>query len=280
MKKAFFIWIFSTLRLIASVYEYNFAPSFLHVNEEQPIVVCIPSYNNEKYCIDCLESVFSQNYQNFRVIYIDDASTDNTYDLVEEYIYSHGLEDKIILIQNEINKSMLPNHYLMAHLCEDHEIIVSLDGDDRFYHPNVLSRINSAYFDSEVWVTYGQFIEEGEVYPHKPYPLFKTKIQPHVIRKIPFMFMQPRTYYAGLFKQIPKEHFMVRGSFFQCSGDVAIMTFLIDLAREHTYFIPEILYVYNTANPINDHKKDRMWQLGIEKIIKQKPPLDPALSPY
>lgn len=275
-----FIFVLLNLCLGASPYEYNIAPNFTKSGSEKPLVVCIPSYNNEKYCEACLESVFSQNYQNYRVIYIDDASTDNTFNLVEEYILRNDLSDKVTLIRNEKNKSMLPNHYLMAHLCEDHEIIVSLDGDDRFYHPNVLKRINAAYFDSDVWVTYGQFIEDGEIYPHKPYPLFKTKLQPHVIRKIPFMFMQPRTYYAGLFKQIPKHHFLINGDFFRCSGDVAIMIFLIDLAREHTYFIPEILYVYNTANPINDHKKDRMWQLGIEKAIKRKPPLDRVEYPY
>jgi len=41
---------------------------------EKSMVVIIPSYNNESYCEKNLTSVFSQQYENYRVIYIDDCS--------------------------------------------------------------------------------------------------------------------------------------------------------------------------------------------------------------
>ena len=53
---------------------------------EKPIVVVIPSYNNERWVENNLTSVFKQNYQNYRVIYVDDCSTDNTYKHVMELI--------------------------------------------------------------------------------------------------------------------------------------------------------------------------------------------------
>ncbi|MCH9621156.1 MAG: hypothetical protein S4CHLAM20_05720 [Chlamydiia bacterium] len=266
--------------LFCNLFEYNIAHNFNEADYERPIVVCIPSYNNEDVCIACLDSVFSQKYSNFRVIYVNDASIDDTSNLIEDYIWKNNLSDKIVIINNLKNKGMLSNHILMANLCEDNEIIVSLDGDDKFSSEYSLARINSAYMDSDVWVTYGQFKEEGETYPHKARPFIKYKLHPRIIRKMPFMFMQPRTYYAGLFKQIPKSYFQINNSYYPTAGDVAIMTYLIDLAREHTFFIPEVIYTYNTKNPINDHKVDRELQLEYEKIIKRRKPLEHAEAPF
>src|SRR5437868_2077214 len=42
---------------------------------QKPIVVIIPSYNNVQWCVKNIESVLTQNYSNYRVIYIDDCST-------------------------------------------------------------------------------------------------------------------------------------------------------------------------------------------------------------
>jgi len=279
MRKMIWVCLFYA-GFFANLFELNIAPNFDKIDYERPIVVCIPSYKNQAHCIACLESVFSQNYSNFRVIYIDDASPDRTYELVKNYIYENNLSDKIHVIHNDINRKMLPNHYLMGHLCEDNEIIVSLDGDDKFYHENALKRINAAYMDPDVWVTYGQFKEEGAYVPHKPRPLMKYKLHPQIIRKLPFMFMQPRTYYAGLFKQIPREYFLNHLEFYETAGDVAIMTFLIDLAREHTYFIPEEIYSYNNDTAYNEYRFERDHQLNTEKLILTTKPLPKAEAPY
>ena len=59
-----------------------------------PLAVVIPSYNNAQWYKLTLDSIFSQKYENFRVVYIDDASPDGTGDLVEQYIHEHGLEHK------------------------------------------------------------------------------------------------------------------------------------------------------------------------------------------
>src|ERR1700733_7929082 len=60
------------------------------VKEHKPIVVVIPSYNNPPYCERNLRSVLDQKYDNFRVIYIDDCSADNTYASVQQLVESSG----------------------------------------------------------------------------------------------------------------------------------------------------------------------------------------------
>ncbi len=49
-------------------------------------VIMILSYNNERWCQENIKSACEQRYNNFRVIYVDDCSSDNTGRLVRSYI--------------------------------------------------------------------------------------------------------------------------------------------------------------------------------------------------
>ena len=49
-----------------------------------PVTVLIPSYNPGKYLADALDSVFRQSCQDWELILVDDASVDNSLELVEE----------------------------------------------------------------------------------------------------------------------------------------------------------------------------------------------------
>ena len=53
--------------------------------------------------------------------------------------------------------------------------------------------------------------------------------------------------------------------------DIALMTPLLEMARERHAFITEILYVYNTSNPISDHNVDRALQLQLHTHIQGLP---------
>lgn len=48
--------------------------------------ICIPSYNREYTLKRCLDSLVSQSYKDFEVIFVDDGSTDNTDSVVQDYI--------------------------------------------------------------------------------------------------------------------------------------------------------------------------------------------------
>lgn len=49
------------------------------------ISVIVPAYNVEKYISRCLDSILNQTYKNLEIIVIDDGSTDNTSDVIEQY---------------------------------------------------------------------------------------------------------------------------------------------------------------------------------------------------
>ena len=49
------------------------------------ISLIIPIYNGSKYIIRCLESIKNQTYQEFEIILINDGSTDNSLQLIQNY---------------------------------------------------------------------------------------------------------------------------------------------------------------------------------------------------
>lgn len=49
------------------------------------VSIIIPNYNGEKFLGSCLESISKQSFKKFEVIIIDNASTDNSIDIIEKY---------------------------------------------------------------------------------------------------------------------------------------------------------------------------------------------------
>lgn len=241
-----------------------------NMRAEQEIVVVIPSYRNQAWYERNLASVFSQDYTNYRVIYIDDCSDDGTAHLVAAYVRAYGKQDKVRLIKNTVRKGALNNIVEAIASMPDHAIVVMLDGDDWLKHSGVFSKLNETYADRSVWLTYGQF----ELYPGgvvgkcRPYP-------PHVIERNAFRSYEwiashLRTCRAWLFKKIRQEDFMLRGAYFQMTWDQALMFPMLEMAGIHARCIEEVLYVYNIANPINDQNVDPIGQCAIERIIRAK----------
>ena len=49
------------------------------------VSVIVPNYNHAPYLRQRLDSIFNQTYQDFEVIILDDCSTDNSKEIIEEY---------------------------------------------------------------------------------------------------------------------------------------------------------------------------------------------------
>lgn len=239
-------------------------------NVEKLFVIVIPSYNNSNWYKKNLDSVLSQNYKNYRIIYIDDNSDDQTYALVKKYVQKKKIKN-ITLIKNEKRIGALGNHYNAIQICKDNEIIVSLDGDDWFANNYVLSYLNDVYQDQNIWMTYGQFINwpTNKIGWCKKYP--QETINKNAFREYGFFAAQPRTYYAWLAKKIEiKDLLDENKNFYFVAGDTALMFPLLEMSANHTKFITNILYVRNVENPINDFKVNKNQQIKLTKLIRDK----------
>lgn len=223
-----------------------------------------------------LDSVFMQNYTNFRVIYLDDNSQDNTAAVVEQYIYKNKLQDKIIFLKSSIRHRKLHNIYNAFHSCADHEIIVQLDGDDWFAHKDVLQKLNSIFHNPNVWFSYGQY----QFYPGKKQG--HCREIPHDIkikagfRKFNWVTSHVKAFYGWLIKSVKLQDLIAEnikgweGKFYPAANDCATVFPMLDMAREKINFASDIMYIYNVSNRLCGHKIDgsiqKMSELEIRKL--------------
>lgn len=247
-----------------------YRPNLLN-NAKKSFVIVIPSYNNEKWCQKNIESALSQNYDQFRIIFTDDCSTDNTYARTYEVVKKSGRANKCTLFQNKQRFGALSNLYNMIHSCDDEEIVLTLDGDDWFPDENVLTKLNDIYANEDVWLTYGQY----QNYPDE-YPGIAQQIPNHIIKENNFRnhtwcASHLRTFYAWLFKNITKEDFYYQGEFMSMAWDMTIMFPMLEMAGTHSRFINDKLYIYNMDNPINDHKVNQKLQQTLDRYVRAMP---------
>ena len=129
----------------------NIEENYLPRKVEQKIVIISPTYNSERYINNCIESVVSQDYDNYEMIVIDDASTDNTYNIAKRWE-----SDKIKVIRNEENKGAVRNQIeSIRKYCKEDDIVMFLDGDDSFINDNEILHFYNNLYDGTTEFTYG-----------------------------------------------------------------------------------------------------------------------------
>ena len=50
------------------------------------VSIGVPVYNVAEYLPQCLDSILNQTFQDFEVILVDDGSTDNSFEICQEYV--------------------------------------------------------------------------------------------------------------------------------------------------------------------------------------------------
>jgi len=64
------------------------------------VSVIIPVYNSEKTIVQCLESVCNQTFKNIEIIIVNDGSTDNTLEKIQQFFLEKKIKHKIINQKN------------------------------------------------------------------------------------------------------------------------------------------------------------------------------------
>lgn len=241
---------------------------------EKPLVIVILTHNNEHYCAKNLRMALDQDYSNYRIILINDFSTDKTQSKIFEVLTDHPRAHLVTYIKTKQRNRGMANHIAALGLCNENEIAVHYDGDDFFPDTNVLKRINSEYQDPTTWMTWGSYINQSNQKNGFSAPL-ATKSR---IRYVPWVTSHLRSFYVWLFRKIYPNDFKYRNNFIPCCCDLAMMFPMVELAGTHAKYIPDILYIYNDTNPRNIYKTSYYQTYTIEKYLRQIRPYKPLAN--
>jgi len=234
----------------------NIEENYLPRKVEQKIVIISPTYNSERYINNCIESVVSQDYDNYEMIVIDDASTDNTYNIAKRWE-----SDKIKVIRNEENKGAVRNQIeSIRKYCKEDDIVMFLDGDDSFINDNEILHFYNNLYDGTTEFTYGSCYSMVDRIPliAQNYP--EEIKQKKEYRKYKFNWNMPythlRTFKAGLLNDIDDSNFQDENkNWYKAGGDGSIFYSLIEQADpDKVKVVSDIVYNYNDINPLNDYK--------------------------
>ena len=111
--------------------------------------------NSEKFLKENIDSIISQNYQNYEHIFVDGNSTDNTIKIIKSY-----KKKKIILIKNKNDKGLY--HAMNVGIKKAKGDIIGILNSDDLYFKNTLKIVNK-YFNNERDLDF----LFGSVYKHK-----------------------------------------------------------------------------------------------------------------
>jgi len=117
--------------------------------------IVIPTYNRASSVEDTLAGCFSQSYDNFEIVIVDDGSSDNTLEVLNK-ITDPRL---VIVAQDNAGPAAARNHGMRV---ARGEYIAFLDSDDVWY-PDFLMQAERAYQQDPDQLLYGQIIVDRGV---------------------------------------------------------------------------------------------------------------------
>ena len=97
------------------------------MNSDSPIIsVVMPVYNAEAYLQEAIESILNQTFTDFEFIIVDDASTDNSHKIIEEFSKK---DKRILILKNEKNFGIAETRTIGTKYAKGKYIAVA-DADD------------------------------------------------------------------------------------------------------------------------------------------------------
>jgi len=251
------------LNKMIKIPKYNFIPI-----KNKNFIFIIASYNNENYYKKNLDSVVNQTYKNWKIIYVDDCSSDDTNNLVNEYIKINNLKDKFMLIRNKINMKQAYSRYQCYKYCDDNDIICFLDGDDWLYDDFVLEKLNNEY-NNDIMITYGSYckFEDNILGPVIKASKYRNKVvNLGSYRKSKGWYGIPlRTGYAKIYKEMPESYMYDNdGNWMSACTDVAEFLWAIEKSFKKFKVIEYPTYVYNID--ASKRFKNSMFNLSKEQL--------------
>ena len=213
----------------------------------------ISSYNNSLNIENNLNSVINQTYTNWRAIYINDYSNDNTEELYFEIIKNAKMEEKFTYIKNDKRYYQMHNKYIAYKLVNDLEIVCILDGDDWLLNNSVLEVLKNYYTTTNYKMISSNYkvYDNNIVSPESKSEKFYSNIEltNNAVRYNNNWYIRHlKTGYGIFFKSIPEEYLKYKDELLNICTDCAEIYCVIEFTKGNILQIQEPLYVYNRQN--------------------------------
>lgn len=208
-----------------------------------------PMYNASDTLPQMLHSICGQSYDNWKIILIDDVSSEDhskkSFEICNDFkkMLNGKYANKIFNIWNTEKKWEVANVLQGIFMCSDEDIICRIDADDWLTDSDCLMIINSAYEQTScdiLWTAHrwgfsdknisGPMSQESNAYKH------------------PWVSSHLKTFRKKLLNEVKDENYRGEdGNYIRRAGDQAIYLPALHNSKKR-FFLPRVMYHYT----IND----------------------------
>jgi hypothetical protein len=255
-----------------------FAKSPLVSTERKSFVLIVSAYNASSLCQKALRSFAEQTYPQFRVVYVDDGSQDDTKQKVEASLKE--LPKNFSFVHHDERKGSLERLIEEAYKCKEEEIILFLEGNALLASKEVLQKLNESYTTKNAWVVWGQQQELETKAFSKCKKVTSELLFSSSMRKKSWTRSRIKSFYASLFKKIRLEDLFFRGKCFDESFDSSYMFALLEMAKNHVDFLPDTLCLYSAKEEKDPSRPCDKSPIKSTQMIRKTTPYSPLSDPF
>jgi len=244
--------------------DYDIIPD----KKDYKFAIIVPNCNNDHgdykgktFLRNCIESIINQTYKDFKLIIVDDCSTDNSIQTIESY-----KDDRIVLIKNKRKRynggsRNVGIDYALQNV--DFDYLCFLDSDDFYTTKTALETINSRMFNHDMMLIGMQLIDKNGV--------FMTKY--HQIDCYEDFFMSDNKVWCTAWSRIIKKNKIV---YFPEDSLMEDRTWSYEQADNVDFNnivnVKEPLYTWNRTNTTNSVSivRDKIWEASAWKHVGQQ----------
>lgn len=229
--------------------------------------IIITGFNCVDYVKQCVESCLNQTVTPHQIMVWNDASTDYTEKILEQY------EDNplVIVHNNETNMGALYGRVRMVSIATGD--VCSFLGMDDYLERNALEVLNKYYEDDNIQMTYGSWhVSNGRKYIAEPYS--DDVWRDNSFRTSGWKATALNTFKTSLLKQVPDN--VLRGhngQYFDNCTDLAYSFPCLEMIQQNQCsVVTETIYFYrhNHAN-VTLNRFGRAHKTAIREQLKRMP---------
>lgn len=120
------------------------------------ISVITPTYNSEKTIASNINSIFSQTYDNFEQIIVDNQSKDSTLTIAKEIYSKNNCSEKLIIISEK--DEGIADAFNKGISKSTGEIITILNADDYYFYFNVFKDVIKIFSENNFQIVHGDIL--------------------------------------------------------------------------------------------------------------------------
>lgn len=233
--------------------------------------IIIPVYNVSKYILETLRSIQKQTFKNYSLIIVNDASTDNTIDLVKSFLNKSDID--FTILENKVNKGLRYSR-IKGLASADTDYVIQFDGDDVLF-PYALERINEILFDTQFdFIAYDRI---DFTYNHEKWPKKKDLSELSIYKSIhalPLKEVNPISIWRYVVKrELAHKVYAKQNIKINFGEDMIFIAHLFLEARKLVFYDEPLMFYRKRAKSMTDYSNFPS-QFLMELVLSHKYVLD------